>query len=133
MLRALPRAVLDTIKALVNKPTGPYDTSGKSTAEIFEAVSHGKVAPEEAMVALQGLLMSATTNVAVSQVSKTMDTVKVLSLNPSPTQGVDGALLYIWAITHACVSTDRVGLRGSDEGSSSSTNHSFRLVRPRTV
>ena len=47
VLRALPWAALDTIKALVNKPSGPYDTT-KMTAEIFEAVSHGKVAPDEA-------------------------------------------------------------------------------------
>ena len=43
ILRALPRTVLDTIKAMVQATPGAFDFSGKEVAEVFDAVVHGSV------------------------------------------------------------------------------------------
>lgn len=138
-MRVLSRSALDTIKALFKATAVGFDFTGKTIAEVFEAAQHGKVTPTEATIHLQKMLMDETTNAVITKISKTMDVIKELemsgSLTVEATQGVDGAFLYLWALTHDCIQSGKSTiLHASGEGpKSKSKAHSAKLVRPTTA
>ena len=76
VMRLFPKTVLDAIKSLHNRPTGSFEYANKSISQVFDAAMHGHTSVEDASVWLQGKLMSASTNVEVTRISKTMDLLK---------------------------------------------------------
>ena len=86
---------------MANKASGTFDFSGKSVADVFDAVTHGNVSSDEATVWLQRELMDATQAVMVTKISKTMDTIKQLAGSGTieAVKNLDGVYLYIWALT----------------------------------
>ena len=69
ILRMLPRSVLDAIKAQVQRPTAVFDFHQKSTKDVFQAAVSGHVSVEEALVWLQGKLLSASKSDEVNKIS----------------------------------------------------------------
>ena len=134
IVRLFPKTVLDAIKALHNRPTGTFDYGSKTINEVFDAAMHGHTSVEEASVWLQGRLMSASTNVEVTRISKTMDLLKTVGNERAVAiQDMKGAPQYLWALTHRCVSeTDVVRLADMsvDESVTKGMNYHIKLVRP---
>ena len=71
-VRVLPRAVLDSLKGLVNRPSGAFDYTGKSINEVFEAAVHGHTTVDEAQVWLHTSLLAAASNIEVTKIKGTM-------------------------------------------------------------
>ena len=111
-MRLFPKTVLDALKSLHTRPSGSFDYEGKSINQVFDAAMHGHTSVEEASVWLQNRLMSASTNVEVTRISKTMDLLKTMGAERAAAiQDMKGAPQYLWALTHRCVSeTDVVRL-----------------------
>ena len=104
IMRLFPKTVLDAIKALHNKPSGTFDYNGKSISEVFDAAMHGHTSVEEASVWLQDRLMTASTNIEVTRISKTMDLLKTMGAERAVAiQDMKRAPQYLWALTHRCV------------------------------
>ena len=134
IMRLFPKTVLDAIKALHNRPSGTFDYDGKSITEVFDAAMHGHTSVEEASVWLQGRLMSASTNVEVTRISKTMDLLKAVGAERAVAiQEMKGAPQYLWALTHRCVSeSDMVRLSDMsvDDAGSKGASYHIKMVRP---
>lgn len=131
--RVLPRTVLDTIKALYNAPTGAFDFTGKDVGDVFEAATHGHVSVDEAMVWLQRKMLSESASANVTKIAKTMDTLKELAKSGSAdaAKGMDGALMYVWALTDKCIQYGATGV--VRPGVEPAPKAAIRLVRPSTM
>ena len=135
-LRVLPRAVLDAIKALVHKPAGAFDYSGKTIKEVFEAAIQGYTSVEEAQIWLQNKLLDASTNIDVTKIKGTLDAVKSIGeVRQSNVKINTGAHTYLWALTHRCVMEGDVALMHSslDDEGKVVNSYSIKQVRPTTM
>jgi hypothetical protein len=133
VVRALPRTALDALKALVHMPKGAFDFTGKTIRDVFDAAIHGHVAVEEALVWLHDKLLRASKAEDINKVSKTIDAVKAISATRfAHARSMQGAHLYIWALTDKCIKEGEVALLPSAaEGDSTSASAlSAKLVRP---
>ena len=138
VIRVFPRAVLDTLSAIVSAPKNgtAYDFAGKTVKQIFNAVIHGHTTTSLALGAMNQLLFDADDEVEVGKISKTMDTVRAMDKSKSfiPEKGgpTDGALLYIWAMTEKCIEeASNIVLKASeDEKGSGSKTFTAKLGRP---
>jgi hypothetical protein len=135
VVRALPRTALDALKALVHMPKGAFDFTGKTIRDVFDAAIHGHVAVEEALVWLHDKLLRASKAEDINKVSKTIDAVKAISSTRfAHARSMQGAHLYIWALTDKCCREGEVAvLPSTTEGDSASTSVlTAKLVRPQT-
>ena len=137
IVRALPRSVLDAIRARYNTPSAAFDFTGKDEAEVFEAALHGHVSCDEATIWLQKQLMSATTGPTIQKIAKTMDTVKqIAGSRGEVSQSLEGAHLYIWALTERCAKdTDSISLQAVEPDGKDAlrANPQVKVVRPGTM
>ena len=134
IMRLFPKTVLDAIKALHNKPSGSFDYDSKNISQVFDAAMHGHTSVEEASVWLQDRLMSASTNIEVTRISKTMDLLKTMGAERAVAiQDMKGAPQYLWALTHRCVSESdvvRLSDMTMDEAGSKGMHYHIKMVRP---
>lgn len=104
VIRLFPRAILDALKAITQRPTGTFDYNGKTVQQVFQAAMHGHTSTDEALVWMQDQLLSAPNGTEVTRISKSMDLIKTMGAERySNTQNVQGAHLYLWALTDRCV------------------------------
>ena len=82
--RAFPRAVLDTLKLLSKNPVSlaPFDPSGKTVTEVFEAVVKGRYGAAAALVDLNTRMLEVNVNEEIAEakvnvLARVMDTIKL--------------------------------------------------------
>ena len=138
VLRVIPRAAMDALKALVKAKTAPaiFDPTGKDADDIFQAYGHGEISSIDAQIAL-GKIMGSATASQITRIAALMGTIKEMAqagnLVPDKASMVQGAYLYVWAITGKCVSDqDVVGLPESSS-SESKAGPNMKIGRPATL
>ena len=104
VVRLFPRAILDALKAITQRPVGTFDYNGKTVQQVFQAAVHGHTSTDEALMWMQDQLLNAPNGTEVTRISKSMDLVKTMGAERfATTQNVQGAHQYLWALTDRCV------------------------------
>jgi hypothetical protein len=146
-LRAFPRTVLETLKAVYTSPAGngqTFDFAGKSVKEVFQALMAGHVTSEEALVNLQGRMLDQdpaadNASIVISQLKETMANIRSIGKTDAHVgrdQSADGPLMYIYAVTDKCIhETESIVLsRLSDAAKEDGTiKFAARLVYPTSL
>ena len=142
VLRALPRAAIDAIKAVVKVQAArdaQFDFEAAGLKEIFDATIQGRVSTTDALVALQHKLMAEDIAKKCDKIIQTMSTIKDLKKSkdmviPEKTDVVQGAFLFVWALTGKCTAEGEPISVGTDlSGDSEVKAATAKLVRPATM
>ena len=145
LMRIFPKTILEAISALttrVKNSSSPFDPTGKTFAEVMNALQAGRISTSDAILEYNKRIASATTAVEIEQFKAAISSFSLVSKSTGGDVlgSLEGGLIYLLFTlskffcnsSAGSTSFDLCGDASESDSKTSSKSYSANLVRPKS-